>query len=96
MDYKDANVDFNTTAGEGNTDRFGFKAYGTWLGNNGAYVDLNAIWGVLSNSFDIVNGSGQRITANYDNHIMGASAETGHRFMLTNVFFACKFFPDRT
>jgi hypothetical protein len=88
VDYKDVNVDFNTTAGEGNTDRFGFKAYGTWLGNNGAYVDLNAIWGVLSNSFDIVNGSGQRITANYDNHIMGASAETGHRFMLTNGFFA--------
>lgn len=88
VDYKDVNVDFNTTAGEGNTDRFGFKAYGTWLGNNGAYVDLNATWGVLSNSFDIVNGSGQRITANYDNHIMGASAETGHRFMLTNVFFA--------
>lgn len=88
VDYKDVNVDFNTTAGEGNTDRFGFKAYGTWLGNNGAYVDLNAIWGVLSNSFDIVNGSGHRITANYDNHIMGASAETGHRFMLTNGFFA--------
>ena len=88
VDYKDVNVDFNTTAGEGNTDRFGFKAYGTWLGNNGAYVDLNATWGVLSNSFDIVNGSSQRITANYDNHIMGASAETGHRFMLTNGFFA--------
>lgn len=83
VDYKDVNVDFNTTAGEGNTDRFGFKAYGTWLGNNGAYVDLNTIWGVLSNSFDIVNGSGHRITANYDNHIIGASAETGHRFMLT-------------
>lgn len=88
VDYKDVNVDFNTTAGEGNTDRFGFKAYGTWLGNNGAYVDLNTIWGVLSNSFDIVNGSGHRITANYDNHIIGASAETGHRFMLTNGFFA--------
>lgn len=88
VDYKDVNVDFNTTAGEGNTDRFGFKAYGTWFGNNGAYVDLNTIWGVLSNSFDIVNGSGHRITANYDNHIIGASAETGHRFMLTNGFFA--------
>ena len=88
VDYKDVNVDFNTTVGEGNTDRFGVKTYGTWLGNNGAYVDLNAIWGVLSNSFDIVNGSGQRITADYDNHIMGASAETGHRFMLTNGFFA--------
>lgn len=88
VDYKDVNVDFNTTAGEGNTDRFGFKAYGTWLGNNGAYVDLNTIWGVLSNSFDIVNGSGHRIIANYDNHIIGASAETGHRFMLTNGFFA--------
>ena len=88
VDYKDVNVDFNTTTGEGNTDRFGFKAYGTWLGNNGAYVDLNTIWGVLSNSFDIVNGSGHRITANYDNHIIGASAETGHRFMLTNGFFA--------
>lgn len=88
VDYKDVNVDFNTTAGEGNTDRFGFKAYDTWLGNNGAYVDLNTIWGVLSNSFDIVNGSGHRITANYDNHIIGASAETGHRFMLTNGFFA--------
>lgn len=88
VDYKDVNVDFNTTAGEGNTDRFGFKAYGTWFGNNGAYVDLNTIWGVLSNSFDIVNGSDHRITANYDNHIIGASAETGHRFMLTNGFFA--------
>ena len=88
VDYKDAEVDYKSVSGEGNTDRLGLKVYGTWLGDNGAYVDLNAIWGALSNKFDIVNGSGQKITADYDNNIMGLSAETGHRFMMGKGFFA--------
>lgn len=88
VDYKDAEVDYKSVSAEGNTDRLGLKVYGTWLGDNGAYVDLNAIWGALSNKFDIVNGSGQKITADYDNNIMGLSAETGHRFMMGKGFFA--------
>ena len=88
LDYKDANVDYKTVSGEGNSDRFGMKVYGTWLGDNGAYVDVNAIWGVLSNNFQVMSASGQTITADYDNHIMGVSAETGHRFMMGQGFFA--------
>lgn len=88
VDYKDADVDYKSITGEGSTDRLGLKVYGTWLGDNGAYVDVNAIWGNLSNKFDIVNGLGEKIKADYDNHIMGVSAETGHRFTLANGFFA--------
>ena len=88
VDYKDADVDYKSITGGGSTDRLGLKVYGTWLGDNGAYVDVNAIWGNLSNKFDIVNGLGEKIKADYDNHIMGVSAETGHRFTLANGFFA--------
>ena len=88
VDYKDADIDYKSITGEGNTDRLGFKVYGSWLGDNGAYVDVNAIWGNLSNKFDIVNGLGEKVKADYDNHIMGVSAETGHRFMMGKSFFA--------
>ena len=80
IDYKDAEVDYKAVTGEGNTDRFGVKVYGTWLGESGAYADVNAIWGRLSNDFSIVNGSGERVTGDYDNHIMGVSLESGHCF----------------
>ena len=88
VNYKDADIAYKSITGKGNTDHSSFKVYGTWLGDNGAYVDLNGIWGNLSNKFDIVNGLGEKIKADYDNHIMGLSAETGHRFMMGKGFFA--------
>lgn len=87
IDYKDADVDYKAVSGTGSSDRFGVKVYGTWLGDSGAYADVNAVWGVLSNSFDIVNGSGKNVTGSYDNHIMGVSVESGHRFDARNGLF---------
>lgn len=82
IDWRDADVDFKGLSGDGDTRRFGVKAYGTWLGESGAYVDLVAQWGRLSNSFDIVNGSGGRVKGDFDNHVAGFSVEAGHKLPL--------------
>ncbi|MDL2060242.1 autotransporter outer membrane beta-barrel domain-containing protein [Mesosutterella sp. AGMB02718] len=82
LDWRHADDDFKGLSGDGDTRRFGVKAYGTWLGVSGAYVDLVAQWGRLANSFNIVNGSGGRVKGDFDNHVLGFSAEAGHKLPL--------------
>ncbi len=79
FDYMDGDTSYKSVAGTGATDRFGVTAYMTWLGQDGWYYDLVGKWGVLSNSFRIANGSGSRVEADYDNHVLGASFEFGRK-----------------
>ena len=79
FDYMDTDLDYKGISGEGNTDRYGITAYTTWLADNGFYVDLVGKWGRLDNDFDIVNGSGGRVKADYDNNMWAISAEFGKK-----------------
>lgn len=89
VDWRDADVDFSGLTGDGDTRRFGVKAYATWLGESGAYADLVAQWGRLSNSFRIVSGSGTEVTGDFDSSVAGFSAEAGHKLSLgTGGWFA--------
>lgn len=82
FDYLDNDVDYRSFSGNGNVDRYGLTVYSTWLGDNGGYVDIVGRYGVLDNDFTITNGSGRVVKADYQNHILGLSAEVGHK--LTN------------
>lgn len=79
FDYMDTDLDYKGISGEGNTDRYGITAYTTWLADNGFYVDVVGKWGRLDNDFDIINGSGGRVKADYDNNMWAISAEVGRK-----------------
>ena len=79
FDYMDTDLDYKGISGEGNTDRYGITAYTTWLPDNGFYVDVVGKWGRLDNDFDIINGSGGRVKADYDNNMWAISAEVGRK-----------------
>ena len=79
FDYMDTDLDYKGISGEGNTDRYGVTAYTTWLADNGFYVDVVGKWGRLDNDFDIINGSGGRVKADYDNNMWAISAEFGKK-----------------
>lgn len=80
LDYMDGNTTYRDVEGTGATDRFGLTAYMTWLGDNGWYYDLVGKWGVLSNSFRLATDTGSRVSADYDNHVLGVSFEFGRKF----------------
>lgn len=79
FDYMDTDLDYKGISGKGNTDRYGITAYTTWLADNGFYVDVVGKWGRLDNDFDIINGSGGRVKADYDNNMWAISAEVGRK-----------------
>ena len=75
----DTDLYYKVISGEGNTDRYVITAYTTWLADNGFYVDVVGKWGRLDNDFDIINGSGGRVKADYDNNMWAISAEVGRK-----------------
>ena len=78
--YTDSSSTYN--AGQADGETYAIAAYGTWLDNNGQFVDLIAKYGRISTDFQLdgLNGS-------YDNNALSLSAEYGYRFDLNNLFF---------
>lgn len=79
FDWMDADVDYYDIRGEGSTDRIALSLYGTLLQDNGAYFDLIAKAGRLSNDFEIWTPSGTKVTGDYDNWMFRVSGEVGHK-----------------
>lgn len=84
LDYMDNSIDYNGIEGDGESDRYAVTAYTTWMGDSGVYVDVVGKYGRLRNDFEIINGSGGLVTADYTNHMLGLSVEAGRK--LTNDF----------
>lgn len=78
--YTDSSSTYD--AGQADGDTYTVAAYGTWLDNNGQFVDLIAKYGRISTDFQLdgLNGS-------YDNNALSLSAEYGYRFDLNDLFF---------
>ena len=77
FDYTDTELDYKGIKGEGQTDRYALTAYNSYLGDNGVYYDAVAKYAQLKNDFDIINGSGGQVSADYDNEVYGISFEAG-------------------
>lgn len=80
LSYTDGRATYD--AGEGDSNTYGFALYGTWLAENGQFLDLIAKYSRVNQDFSIegMNGS-------YDNNAFALSAEYGWRFELGPVAF---------
>lgn len=83
--YTDGNNDFRN--GDGDSSLFAFTAYGSWLADNGMFLDVTGKVGRMKNSFDIGTTMGLS-SASYHTNTVSMSAEAGWRlYPLANAFF---------
>lgn len=78
--YTDSSA--NYAFGDADNDSYSLAVYGTWLGDNGDFVDLIAKYGRLSTEFNFDGMKGD-----YDNNALSLSVEYGHRFELSSLAF---------
>ncbi|MBR6625005.1 MAG: autotransporter outer membrane beta-barrel domain-containing protein, partial [Mailhella sp.] len=86
--YTGGDSDF--AKGDGSSDILAFTAYGSYLAENGLFVDVTAKYGFLSNEFDIALPGGIRSKGDYNTNALSFSGELG--WHLTP--FRCGFFLE--
>ena len=77
-----ARGDSTFSTGEGDNHNFTFTGYGTWLADNGLFVDVTGKVGRLSNDITI-----DHYTSDYDTNAVSVTAEAGWRFALNDIFY---------
>lgn len=82
ISYTDGQSSFDNGSGE-NTSK-GLSFYGSYLGDNGEFVDLIAKYARLDNEFDVAGGVG---SGDYSTNGYSFSAEYGKRTQLANDFY---------
>ena len=78
--YTDSSSSMDNGSADG--DMYGFALYGTWLNDDGQFVDLIAKYSRLSTDFTAGNMSGD-----YDNNAYSVSAEYGWHLKLGDIAF---------
>lgn len=78
--YTDGSSDFSN--GTADHEAYGFALYGTWLADNGQFVDLIAKYSRLDTDFDIGDMDGS-----FDNNAWSVSAEYGWHIKLSDLAF---------
>lgn len=73
--------------GSGENQSTGFTVYGTYVADDGQYVDLSAKYARLDNEFDVFGRSGIESTGDYGNNGYAFSAEYGKRIEAGNDFW---------
>ena len=76
------NSDLSYAGGEGDNNVFGLAAYGSWLGDNGSFIDVIARVARLE-SDSMIDGT----AADFNTTAYSISAEIGHRFDLAPTVF---------
>lgn len=88
VDYMRGSTTYSDILGKGETKRYGFWLYDTWMGDKGHYADYVAKWGHLSNDFDIRDKeSFERVTGDYSNNVFSVSAEYGRKKNIGNDWY---------
>lgn len=88
VDYMRGSTTYSDILGKGETKRYGFWLYDTWMGDKGHYADYVAKWGHLSNDFDIRDkDSFERVTGDYSNNVFSVSAEYGRKKDIGNDWY---------
>ena len=82
VSYTDASSSFST--GHGENKSTGFAVYGSYLSDNGSFIDLIAKAARLKNEFDVLGGAGK---GDYETNGYSLSAEYGKRFTKDNGFW---------
>lgn len=73
--------------GSGENQSTGFTLYGTYVADDGQYIDLSAKYARLDNEFDVFGRSGIESTGDYRNNGYAFSAEYGKRIEAGNDFW---------
>lgn len=73
--------------GSGENQSTGFTLYGTYVADDGQYVDLSAKYARFDNEFDVFGRSGIESTGDYRNNGYAFSAEYGKRIEAGNDFW---------
>lgn len=81
--YTDNSTDFSN--GSADSDGYTLSVYGTAVLPSGSYLDLIGRVGRISTDIDVSTVT--PFKASYDNTTVGVSAEVGHRFDLSPVFY---------
>ena len=84
ISYTDGDNDFSN--GSGDSSLMAFTAYGSWLAENGLFVDVTGKVGRMKNSFDIALPSGKS-SGDYHTNAVSFSAEAGWRLYPTEMFY---------
>lgn len=88
IDYMDGSTSYSDIYGEGETKRWGFWMYDTWLGSKGHYADYIVKFGHLHNEFDLKDkDSSEKVTGDYDNNVFSISAEYGRKKDIGNNWY---------
>lgn len=88
VSYSQGESTFET--GDGDSWSLAFTAYGTWLAENGMFVDGTLKYGMLSTDLDMRAQNGAEWvhdTASYDTNAMSVSVEAGWRLPLTSLSY---------
>ena len=75
------------SSGSGDNQSTGFTVYGTYVGDDGQYVDLSAKYARLDNEFDVFDRAGMEVNGDYRNNGYAFSAEYGKRIEASNDFW---------
>ena len=81
--YTDNSTDFSN--GSADSDGYTLSVYGTAVLPTGSYLDLIGRVGRISTDIDVSTVT--PFKASYDNTTVGLSAEVGHRFDLSQIFY---------
>lgn len=81
--YTDNSTDFSN--GSADSDGYTLSVYGTAVLPTGSYLDLIGRVGRISTDIDVSTVTPYK--ASYDNTTVGLSAEVGHRFDLSQIFY---------
>jgi len=81
--YTDNSTDFSN--GSADSDGYTLSVYGTAVLPTGSYLDLIGRVGRISTDIDVSTVT--PFKASYDNTTVGVSAEVGHRFDLSQIFY---------
>ena len=85
--YSHADLDMQG-GGQGTVDSFYAGIYGTWLDDDGYYMDALLKANRFQNKADVRMSDGSKAKGNYNNHGLGATLEGGRRFELGDGLFA--------
>ena len=72
--------------GEGDSNLYAFSGYGSWLADNGFYLDVVGKVGRIKNGFDIAYND-IKSSADYHTNAVSLSAEAGWRYFATESLF---------
>ena len=84
VSYTAGDNDFRS--GSGDSALLAFTGYGSWLFDNGMFLDVTGKIGRMKNTFDIGSTSGMS-SGSYHTNAVSVSAEAGWRFDLTDMIF---------